>query len=69
MVGLGIMFGLAYLMYSLTSDDFRDYFIWMLIFNGLVVYGGLLPLWTLVLSLLIVSIILIIESKKRGVSI
>lgn len=64
-IGLGVMFAMAYVMWHLTSDDFEDFFIWLTIFNGFVCWGGLLPLWTLILNLLIMSLILYNKMNKK----
>ncbi|MBA7496342.1 hypothetical protein ES702_06942 [subsurface metagenome] len=67
MLGVAIMFGLAYILYSLTSDNIKVFFIWLAIINGFVVMGGLLPLWTLVLNMLILCLVIYLEIKERGV--
>ena len=66
MLGIGIMFGLAYVLYSLTSDNIKVFFIWLAIINGFVVLGGLSPLWTLVLNMLILCVVVYMEIKERG---
>lgn len=73
-IGLGITIGMAFVMYMITTDNqidnFAYFFVWLMIFDGIVVYAGLLPLWTLVLAIIIVSLVLFAEliTKMRGVS-
>ena len=41
MLGLGIMFGLAFVMTFLTeSKELDSFFIWLMLFCGFVVWGG-----------------------------
>jgi len=67
-VGLGLMFGLAIVMTLFTQRYSVSFPIWLFIFNGFVVAGGLLPLWTLILTLIVfvVSIYLDIKSRYGG---
>ena len=67
MIGLGMMFGLALVMTVLTIDSVSGFFGWLLIFCGFVVYGGLLPLWVLVICIIAFSTVLFFEmSNKKG---
>ena len=64
-IGVGLMFGLAYLMYYLLGhDNLREYMIWVTVFNAFTVLGGLLPLWTLILCLVLISVIFYLDFKK-----
>lgn len=65
MMGIGIMFGLALLFSYLTFRDVETFFIWLTIFCGFVVWGGLLPLWVLVLDLIIL-VLIIANNVKQG---
>ena len=67
MIGVGIMFGLALFFASLTFKDIETFFIWLTIFCGFVVWGGLLPLWILVLDLIILVLIIANNVKKGSV--
>ena len=67
-IGLSIMFGLALVMNKFTFESLPSFFIFLTIFNGFVVYGNLLPLWSLVLNIVILSIIMYNElSNQKGV--
>ncbi len=65
MLGLSIMFGLSLFMTYLTSKDTETFFIFLTIFAGFVVWGGLIDLWVLVLSLIILTLIMISKSKSN----
>ena len=67
-IGLSLMFGLALVMTKLTFESLSSFFVFLTIFNGFVVYGNLLPLWTLILNIVILSIIMYNElSNQRGI--
>ena len=66
MIGLGLMFGLALVMNALTFEKATSFFVWLTIFNAFVVWGGLLPLWSLVLCLIILKIVIYFELQNKG---
>ncbi len=66
MIALGLMFGLAFVMNLITFDNMSSFFIWLTIFNAIVVWGGLLPLWTLVLCLILLTVVIYSEMKDKG---
>lgn len=66
-MGLAIMFGLALMMTYFTYQDTETFFIFLTIFCGFVVWGGLLDLWVLVLNLIILSVMMIVNMTKRGI--
>lgn len=65
MLGLAIMFALALFMSFLTSKDTESFFIFLTIFAGFVVWGGLIDLWVLILCLIILTLIIISKFKKN----
>ena len=65
MLGLSIMFGLSLFMTYLTSKDTESFFIFLTIFAGFVVWGGLIDLWVLVLCLIVLTLIMIFKSKSN----
>ncbi len=68
MMGLALMFSLALFFSFLTYKDVETFFIWLTIFCGFVVWGGLLPLWVLVVDLIILTLIIANNvNKKRDV--
>lgn len=70
MLGIGIMFGLAFVMTVLTFENMTCFFVWLTIFNGFVVWAGLLPLWTLILCIVILTVVIYSEmnDKRKEVS-
>ena len=66
MVGLGLMFGLAFVMNLITFNKNNSFFVWLLIFNAIMVWGGLLDLWTRVFCLIILTSIIYFEMKNNG---
>ncbi len=67
MMGLALMFGMALVLTYMTFRDLESFFIWLTIFAGFVVWGGLLDLWVLVLCFVILGVIIInIVYRKRG---
>lgn len=66
-IGIALMFGMALILTYLTFRDLRTFFIWLTIFAGFVVWGGLLDLWVLILCLVILAMIIIsMIYKKNG---
>lgn len=68
MLGLGIMFGLAFVMTALTFKNMSCFFIWLSIFSGVVIWAGLLPLWVLILCILLLGVVLYLEVNDKGVN-
>ena len=67
-LGLAIMFGLALSLNYITFKNTKGFFIFLTIFNAFVVYGNLLPLWSLILNLIIFIFILYSEiNQNRGI--
>jgi len=68
MLGIGIMFGLAFVMTVLTFSNMSCFFVWLTIFCAFVVWGGLLDLWVLILSIIITTVVIYfeIQTNKRG---
>lgn len=66
--GVAIMFGLTFVMSYLTDESLNTFFIWLCIFNGFIIWGGLLPLWTFFLSIIALTITtyLQITTNKNG---
>lgn len=66
LIGVGIMFGLAFSMSYLTYGSMESFFAFLLIFNGFVCWAELLPLWTLILNILILTFMMYFSVRKRG---
>lgn len=65
-LGVGIMFGLAFIMTTLTFTNMSCFFVWLTIFDAFVVWAGLLPLWTLILCIVILTVIIYFEINDKG---
>lgn len=60
------MFGIALLLTSLSNRNVESFFIWLNISAGFIVWSGLLELWILVMTtIVLVSIIANNMYKKR----
>ena len=68
LLGVGIMFGLSMIMNIMTFKNLIAFFIFLNIFNAFVAWADLLPLWTLVLNLIILTLIVFFQFKSQGVS-
>lgn len=62
-VGAGVMFGLAIVMSLVTKKTTISFLAWLFIFNGFVVASELLPLWTLILTLIALTVSVYLEIK------
>lgn len=60
-MGLSIMFGLAFMFTYLTVQDFRIFLAFLTIFDAFVVWAGLLELWTLILCIIITSLLIYMQ--------
>lgn len=65
-LGLGIMFGFALVMTVLTIATVSSFFAWLTIFDAFVVWADLLPLWTLVLCIIVLTTTLYFDLKNGG---
>jgi len=65
-LGIGIMFGLAFVMTALTFNSMTCFFVWLTIFNAFVVWAALLPLWTLILCIVILTVVIYFEINDKG---
>jgi len=63
LIGVGLMFGLAFMFNYLTFKDLKSFFGYLMIFNGFMVWAGMLPIWSLVLCIMISSTIIYITFK------
>lgn len=68
LIGVGIMFGFAFAMSYITYRTLGSFFAFLLFFNSFVVWAELLPLWTLVVNILIVTFMMYLSiTSKRGI--
>lgn len=68
LLGLGIMFGLAMIMNLMTFKNLISFFIFLNIFNAFMVWANMLPLWSLILNLIVLTLIVFFQFKSQGVS-
>lgn len=64
-IGVGLLFGLSFLLNVLTYKKLNTFIVYMLIIDGLLVSGNILPLWTLILLLISTFIVLYMSIKKQ----
>ena len=64
-LGLGIVFGLAFVFTMLTQQDAMGFLIFVTIFVCFAVWSGLLEVWTLVISLIAVVGVVYMELQNR----
>lgn len=65
-LGLGLIFGLAFFLMFLLKADMKSYFPLATLFSVFVVYAGLLDAWVMVILLIIDVIIVFFTLKNRG---
>lgn len=65
--GLAIMFGLAIVLTYLTYKDVETFFIFLTLFSGFAVLGGLIDLWILVVNIIVLVLIIANHIKKGGI--
>jgi len=66
-LGIGIMVLLALFLTFLTFKDTETFFIFLTIFSGFVVWAGLVELWVLVINLVVLTLIIINKTFRKGV--
>lgn len=65
-IGIALVFGLALIFTYLTFQDFNTFLVWLTIFDAFAVWGGLLPLWSLILCIIILVIVIYTEVRNKG---
>ena len=66
-IGVGIVFGLALVFTVLLEKGLPVFLAFLSFFDTFAVWVGLLPLWTLVLCLIILTVLIYLElQKKKG---
>lgn len=56
-IGLGMVFGLSFALTWIIKKDIKVFIAFLLVFDGIMVWAGLLELWVLILNLVITSMI------------
>ena len=57
------MFGLAFVLTTVTSRNAVSFIAWLTVFCGIVVWAGLLELWTLILCIIFLVALIFLEVK------
>jgi hypothetical protein len=65
-MGLSISFALALFLTIITDGEIKVFLAWLLVFVALMVFGGLLELWVLMLVFLAVIVIMYLEFHGLG---
>lgn len=65
-IGLGIMFGLAFVMNYLTYNDLPTFLIFLAIFNAFMVWCEFLPAWTLIVNLIILTMLIYVQVSEKS---
>jgi len=63
--GISLMFGLALVMNHYLDGNIKVFFTFLTLFNGFVVWANLLPLWTLIANIILLSFILYIDLSSK----
>lgn len=66
MIGIGLLFGLALFLTSMTEFTYENFFGWLTFVNCLLLPAELLPLWSLIINILVLTFITMTR-YKRGV--
>lgn len=67
-LGLSLMFSLAMLMTVSSQKTPESFITWLTIFCGFTVWSGLIDLWVLILMLIILTVMIFSNIRKRGLS-
>lgn len=67
--GISIMFGLAMVLNYMTFKSMPGFFVFLTFFNIFVVYAGLLPMWSVILNIIILSFVMYNQFNKKEVKI
>jgi len=65
-IGISLAFGLALVFTVLTFKTISAFLAWLTVFIAFVVWGGLLPLWALIINLVILTLVMFMEIKNKG---
>lgn len=65
-LGLGIVFGLAFVFAILTKQKFEGFIIFVVMFMGFGVWSELLPIWTLIIGVIGITGIVYLNLRERG---
>lgn len=64
-LGLGLVFGLAFVFTILTVQEVPVFISFITIFMAFAVWTALLPLWTLIICIIILTTVIYLEMAKK----
>lgn len=64
-IGLALMFGLALVLNYYIDGDIKMFFVFLTLFNVFMVWSGLLPFWSLIVCIILLSLIIYIELSTK----
>lgn len=67
--GIALMFGLAMVLNYMTFKSMEGFFVFLTFFNIFVVYADLLPMWSVILNIIILSFVMYNQFNKKGAEI
>jgi len=62
-LGIGIMFGLAFFLTFITRRNMVSFIAWLTVFCAIVVWAGLLDIWTLILCIIFLVSMIYLDLK------
>ena len=63
-IGVSLMFGLALVLNNYTFESLKGFFVFLTLFCAFVVWAGLLPYWTLILNIVILTFLMYAELRS-----
>lgn len=64
-LGIGLMFGLALILNYYTFESMKGFFVFLTFFNVFVVWADLLPFWTIILNIFILTYLMYSEFRSN----
>ena len=64
-LGISLMFGLALVLNHYTFENTKGFFVFLTLFNAFIVYSDLLPYWTLILNIIILTFVMYFEVNSK----
>lgn len=63
-IGISLMFGLALILNYYTFESLTGFFVFLTLFNAFVVWANLLPFWTIILNIVILTYLMYVELRS-----
>lgn len=68
-IGITLMFSLAMVLNYMTFKSTEGFFVFLTFFNIFVVYADLLPMWSVILNIIILSFVMYNQFNRKRVEI